>query len=98
MRGWELGMGMEWGVGVGAGAGGDGRLGVGAVGLRLAAVGFGDGGTEILGLCLIQWLIHTVKISSKSEVFQFPGAEAPIKGPYNNQKNLKSWESALLIG
>ena len=65
----------------------------------MGAVGFGGGKTEILGICLILWLIHMVKISSKSEVFQFSvGAEPLIKGPYNNQKKLKFWKSALFTG
>ena len=54
-------------------------------GVGVGAVGFGGGETEILGICLIQWLIHMVKISSKSEVFEFSGGQKPpIRGAYNN--------------
>ena len=38
------------------------------------------GGTEILGICLILWLLHMVTISTKSEVFQFSGGQNPLLG------------------
>ena len=63
------------------------------------AMGFGGGGTEILGICLMQWLLHMVKISSKSEVFQFSEGQNPLlRGTYNNRKKLKFWGSALFSG
>ena len=37
--------------------------------------------SENLGICLIQWLVHMVKISSKSELFDFSGGQKPsIRG------------------
>ena len=40
-----------------------------------------------------------VEISSQSEVFDFSGGQKPpIRGPYNNQKKLKLWESAYFGG
>ena len=42
----------------------------------LTGVGWGWG-TGILGICLLWWLIHMVKISSKLEVFQLSGGQKP---------------------
>ena len=79
---WWLGVGLGFGGGgVGSAAVGVGDGGFGGVGWWLGAVGFGGGGTEILGICLTKWLIHMVKISSKSKVFEFSGGQKPpIRG------------------
>ena len=60
--------------GVGAVVGGGWHRGMGVWG---GGGGLMVGGTEILEIWLIQWLIHMVKISSKSEVFQFSGGQNP---------------------
>ena len=81
-RGWD---GVGGGVGLGTGRvreGFTGVLGWGAGGVGAengvgGGGGSGVGGTEIVGICLILWLIHMVKIPSKSEVFQFSGCRTP---------------------
>ena len=84
--------GMGWGVGGVFGGGGRGW------GRRCGQWGLRVGRTKILGICLISWLIHMVKISSKSEVFQFSGGRTPYLGAYNNRKKLIFWDSALFSG
>ena len=81
-KGLEQGLGwVGSGGGLGWGVGGGGGGGVGRLGVWWEVGGGGQWGTEILGICLILWLIHMVKISSKSDVIQFSGAEPSIRGP-----------------
>ena len=56
--------------------------------------------SQNLGICLIQWLEHMVKISSKLEVryLIFQGGRSPLLGDYNDEKKLKLWKSALFSG
>ena len=56
------------------GCGGDGSVGFWGGGSRVS------GGTEILGIWLILWLIRMVNISSKSEAFQFLGEQNLVLG------------------
>ena len=54
--------------------------------------------SEILGICLISWLIHMVYISSKSEVFDFSGGQKPLLGGLTTiEKSRKSGNLPYLV-
>ena len=92
--GGDWGRGDDW-CGGGRGLGGVGWV-VGSGGSGVGAVEIGVGGLKFLESALYSGQYIWLKFHQNRSYFNFQVAEPPIRGPYNNRKKLKLWESALL--